>query len=415
MDALARAGLLEDALVAVDTPEIVARYNACLLELGIEPTGLARFRIDGIGWSPEIAAEKENDQYLSAGIANPMGVLVSPSQGGKPVCRPYNSYDRRLVDAYFDRFHHSIADITATTFIGLDIDAELTEYHHPRDLLLVHYIVVRSVAGGLFDAVREQRALVERFMSDGLHWLDPRLRKALRDSAAAWGDLRYRRADVPELKFDLQSFHTEALGGVFVLRCVEGATLLVVEDARLLRPRRKAAFDEYATEDAELPERLLRSGVMQVDLAWYADHPEVLADKKAGLLADVVCEQHPELNYAELKLAQRRQLGARLADRLPPVYHQLERLSVQLERGKRPDEEALSPALRMLLMRPDPELPESEQEVLWLLLCRLQPVDVVRLWRSDKSQFFAQYRTWTRSKQEWALDLVATRREGSTS
>jgi len=76
-----------------------------------------------------------------------MGVIVSPSQRGKPIYSPFNSYDRRMLDAYFDRYHQTIADLTATTYLGLDIDQELTRYETPRDLLLVRYIVVRSIAG----------------------------------------------------------------------------------------------------------------------------------------------------------------------------------------------------------------------------------------------------------------------------
>ena len=66
-------------------------------------------RIDGLGWSPEIARDKGDIRYLCAGIANPMGVIVSPSQRGKPIYSPFNSYDRRMLDAYFDRYHQTIA------------------------------------------------------------------------------------------------------------------------------------------------------------------------------------------------------------------------------------------------------------------------------------------------------------------
>jgi hypothetical protein len=232
MERLIRDGLFGAGLVPVDTPEMVGRYNACLQQLGIEPTGLERFRIDGLGWSPEIAREKGDNHYLCAGIANPMGVILSPSQRGKPIYSPFNSYDRRMLDAWFERHHQSVADITATTYLGLDIDQELTRYQTPRDLLLVRYIVVRSIAGGLFDAAAEQRLLIDRFMADDLAWFDPRLRAELVESARQWGDLRYRRLEISPLRFDLWSFYTQAFGGVFVLRCLKsGGTLLVVEDA----------------------------------------------------------------------------------------------------------------------------------------------------------------------------------------
>lgn len=175
MKRLIEAGLFGAGLVPVDTPQLVARYNACLMHLGIEPTSLGTFNIDGVGWSPEIASERNNNRYLCAGEANPMGAIITPLQRNKPIYFPFSSYERDMLYAYFGKFHNAVADITATTFIGLDIDQELTRYETPYDLTLVRYIVVRSVAGGLFDAATRQRELLTKFEADDLGWFDGKL------------------------------------------------------------------------------------------------------------------------------------------------------------------------------------------------------------------------------------------------
>jgi hypothetical protein len=409
MGRLVRDGLFGAGLVVIDSPELVGRYNACLQQLGIEPTQLTSFRIDGLGWSPEIAHEKGDNRYLCAGVANPMGVIVSPSQRGKPIYSPYNSYDRRMLDAYFDRHYQSIADITATTYVGLDIDQELTHYESPRDLLLVRYIVVRSIAGGLFDAARDQRGLIDRFMADDLAWLDPRLRAGLVESARQWGDLRYRRLEITPLRFDVWSFHTQAFGGVFVLRCLKnGGTMLVVEDGVFVSEGAGEA-EEFAITNPALLDRLQSEHIVEIDWGWYRAHPEVLADKKLSLLADAVCDECPGLDFAALKLAQKRQHAARTADRLPAVYHELERVAHRIDAGRPPTMKELSPALRLALLRPHRRLDEAERDVVWLLLCRLQPSDALRLYMSDKDRFFTQYQTWSTCKREWAIDLIKTR------
>jgi hypothetical protein len=405
---LIRDGLFGAGLVTIDTPELVGRYNACLQQLGIVPTGLASFRIDGLGWSPEIARDKGDIRYLCAGIANPMGVIVSPSQRGKPIYSPFNSYDRRMLDAYFDRYHQTIADLTATTYLGLDIDQELTRYETPRDLLLVRYIVVRSVAGGLFDAARAQGALVERFMADDLAWFDPRLRAALVENARQWGDLRYRRVEITPLRFDVWTFHTQAFGGVFVLRCLKsGGTMLLVDDTALLGAAPRAT-PRARRRRSRLAQRLEDEEIVEIEWEWYAPI-EVLVDKKLSLLADAVCDESPDLDFASLKLAQKRQHGVRLANRLPAVYHELERVAHRIDAGQSPPASELSPALRLALLRPHPRLNDAERDVAWLLLCRLQPSDVLRLYMSDKDRFFTQYQTWSTCKREWAVDVIKTR------
>ena len=114
-------------LFPVASTELVSRYNECLERLGISATSLTSFHIDRMGWSPEIARERADPYYLSAGIANPMAVLLSPDQQVLPVLFPYNSYDARMIDAYFERFKYEIADITRTTCVGIDIDPDHLE------------------------------------------------------------------------------------------------------------------------------------------------------------------------------------------------------------------------------------------------------------------------------------------------
>ena len=51
MNLLRESGLFGAGLVLVHTPKLVSRYNACLQAIGVAPTQLASFSIDGIGWS----------------------------------------------------------------------------------------------------------------------------------------------------------------------------------------------------------------------------------------------------------------------------------------------------------------------------------------------------------------------------
>src|SRR4026208_986278 len=62
---LRESGLHKQGLLRVNEPHMVERYNQCLKAIGLEPTTRDHFTIDGMGFSPEIAAEKNNLQYLS--------------------------------------------------------------------------------------------------------------------------------------------------------------------------------------------------------------------------------------------------------------------------------------------------------------------------------------------------------------
>jgi len=79
MQKLKQANLYRSELIPI-SGKLVERYNKCLTKLGFVPTKLKEFSIDGIGWSPEIAEEKDNLHYLNNGEANPHAILISPLQ-----------------------------------------------------------------------------------------------------------------------------------------------------------------------------------------------------------------------------------------------------------------------------------------------------------------------------------------------
>ena len=103
MQKLKAANLYRSELIAV-SGKLVERYNQCLETLGFKPTKLKSFSIDGIGWSPEIAEEKDDLNYLNHGEANPHGIIISPLQKGKPVYVPYHTFDRAMMKFIFKTY-----------------------------------------------------------------------------------------------------------------------------------------------------------------------------------------------------------------------------------------------------------------------------------------------------------------------
>ena len=121
MDKLKQANLYRSELIPI-SGKLVERYNICLVKLGFTKTKLKTFHIDGIGWSPEVAEEKENLHYLNNGEANPQGIIISPLQKGKPVYLPYHTFDRDLMKYVFKIHAEKIKDITRDCAICLDFD-----------------------------------------------------------------------------------------------------------------------------------------------------------------------------------------------------------------------------------------------------------------------------------------------------
>lgn len=407
---LEKVGLYGDGLVPVATPSLVGRYNETLDDLGLPPTELSEFHVDGMGWSPEIAAERGRRHYLSHGMAHPLAVVVTPDQRNKPVYAPFASYDRRLMKTFFDQFLPEIADITRDTALWLDLDCHLSRFSSPRDLLLVNYVTVRSHAGRLTKAAREQRALVDRFQNEELGWFDAGLRSQIVESAKEHGDLRFRRLYIPDLRFDeVQTFYTGLFGGLFVLRNLKRAEhLLILQEGEELRKLGKRQVNAWLLDDSRLVAVLLEEEAVDVDMEWYRQNLGALREKLEYLAGETICLADPEVDFGALTPPQRHQRIAALGAAVPETYFELERLIVRLERG-RVDPRDLSKELRLILLHPHDRFEPGgiERDVVWQLLCRLSPLDFLRLYVADKDAFFKAYRSWPESKKRWAARRIA--------
>ncbi|MFN8390684.1 MAG: DUF6638 family protein [Bdellovibrionota bacterium] len=407
MERLMAAKLFGDGLLPVDSPALVSRYNECLTELGIAPTSLDSFDIDGMGWSPQIAQEKGDVHYLSAGVPNQLGIIVSPNQRSKPIYFPFHSYDRQLMDMYFSRFKTEVADITASRAIGLDIDQELTRYDSPKDLCLVNYVIVRSFTGKLGEVAGKQKKLIERLFLEQNIWNNQDFRKEVAESARDYGDLRHRKVEIPELRFDnIESFYTRAFGGVFVLHVPEtDRKILLLEDPALAE-QFEGRKDMYGVKRPNTINALCREGLLELNPAWYQSYPQVLAYLKECLTAEMLCANDPDLRYAELNAAQKRQRLLALGDRVWEVYYDLERFIKQLQSSSAVSKDSISERLKLLLLRPKRELSLPNQQVLRQFLHRLTQIDIIQLYADDKNFFFEQYRSWPASKQAWAVEKI---------
>ena len=159
--------------------KLVKRYNSCLETLGIQPTKLTSFSIDGIGWSPEIAEEKGELSYLSNGEANQHAIIISPLQKAKPIYVPFHTFDRELMKLIFKTHEHKISDITRDCAICVDFDQGIDAFLEPLDVLKYKDIRVSFRLINKLDVIqKEQLALIDKFNS-GNNFIDENIHTSL--------------------------------------------------------------------------------------------------------------------------------------------------------------------------------------------------------------------------------------------
>ena len=311
------------------------------------------------------------------------------------------------MEIYFQRYQSEIADITASRGISLDIDQELTTYESPADLRLVNAIIVRSSTGRLGSVARAQKSLVDEFLGSSDAWSKEEKRKQLVGSAEEFGDLRYRKIEIGDFRFDdLKTFYTRAFGGVFVLQTLDQKSKLLLFDDVSQLPSEAWKRDMFPAVSKETVDLLIRERLFELNLQWYQSFPQVLSYLKECLTLEAICSHDPQVNYLDLTPTQKKMRLVSLGKSLGEVYHELERLIKQLQSTAIPEVEHLSAELRLLLLRPNRALALNVQQVLRQILHRLRPIDLVQLYADDKDLFYAVFQTWPESKRCWALEKL---------
>lgn len=409
MKRLESAGIFGAELVPVRGVELKNRYNLCLEAVGVAPTALGRFQIDAKGWSLEVAAEKNDSDYLSQGDANQIAIILSPDQRHRPVYNPMFSFERALLDAWFERNLDAVADLTAETGLWLEFDLGVSAFRAPKDLPLVDTVRVRTASvSPLIQASIEQRKLAARFMSGAADaWFDPELRAALIASVKEHGDLRGRDMVMQDISFaDTRCFHTRAFGGVFVLRGPASARPLLVFAGEMPPDGDIGDARAMSLGDPRLFEVLQVEGYIGLDEAFYAADPGPVERIMEGILADAVAAAQPDADFAGTTSAQRKAMIRKLGDALPEAYLGLERFAKSLAKSPRDAMLVLTPPLRALLFHPAKGTAPATAEVVWRLLVRRSPLDLLRLYLYDKQLLFDLYASWPEAKKAWAAALL---------
>ena len=412
MKLLYDAGLRGAHLFEVKTKEMVKRYNACLEYLGIEPTNLKSFSIDKVGWSPQIAKEKEDDMYLTHGPSNTVGIILSVEQANASLHYPHYSFEKFLMNKVFQELKTPLMDITTEVGVCLDIDNAISRFKSPYDLLLVQYYQVKlSTPTGLCEAEKQQKQLIVEFEQSDSAWQNSQERKKLIDSVKKYGDLRRRKLQLHPIFFDeTDSFFTKIFGGIFVFRPSKSDTYMVMIDEDQEDQIEAHPYDGvsvFTLSDKKLLKVLLKADILTRDLKYWQENKKNLERLKDDILVEAIADFCPKnTDFTALTSTKKKALIQKHDEHIPEIYFEITDLLRLFAVGRGISE--VSPELDKFLLRPMRSATLSEKIVVQSFLSFINPQDVVQLYRFNKEKFYEDFATWPESRKKWAIWRITT-------
>ncbi|WP_204345300.1 DUF6638 family protein [Psychroserpens algicola] len=407
MDKLKLANLYRSELIPV-SGKLVERYNKCLKKLGFAETKLTHFSIDGIGWSPEIAEEKNDENYLCNGESNPHGIIISPLQNKKPVYLPYHTFDREMMQLVFKTHGEKINDITRDSAICIDFDQNIDTFYEPLDVLRYQIVTIKFHLIDNLDHVRdEQLVLIEKFKA-GNNFIDEEIHNKLLESASKYGDLRERDLSLRSVNYVTDSFYTKSFGGVFVLRDFI-TPIVVFEDMKWYKEAIKDTLHEvmiFHISQPELMEKLRDHIIIAYDLEEIVKTKRYERIKKFEFARHLKDTQHPIsdiLNDPLLFKSYLNKVDIDTRKKIMSVERYLEKLETS---NQYKIVDIVDDDLFEAMHEPHSSLHPTHQDLIWKLLVNIAPKDVLFMYWYDKQEFYKQYKTWDASLQDWVIQTI---------
>jgi hypothetical protein len=407
MQKLKDANLYRSELIPV-SGILVERYNKCLKTLGFKETKLKSFSIDGVGWSPEVAEEKEDMQYLNHGDANPHGIIISPLQKGKPVYLPFHSFDREMMQHVFRTHGQKINDITRDSAICIDFDQDIDVFYEPLDVLKYDDVSITfRLIDNLEQIQKTQLKLVDKFKT-GNNFIDEDLHQQLLDSATTYGDLRDRDLVLSSLRFSTGSFFTRAFDGVYLLRDFI-KPIVIFESKAVYKEAIKDTIHDvliYHISQPELVDKLKDHIIIECDLESIVKTPNYDRIKKYELAQFLKDTQHPIKDILTNNILFKSYLNK--VD--VKTRKQVMGVELYLEKLERSNafkvEDMVEQSLYFALHQPHSSLSAGHRDLIHKLLINIAPKDVLFLYWYDKEQFYRSYLTWDDSFKDWVIERI---------
>ncbi|WP_276120689.1 DUF6638 family protein [Pararhizobium qamdonense] len=410
MKRLLEAELIYGRLLDISEPHLIARYNKALQGFGLRPTALASFQIDMTGFSPEIADELGDRDYLDPNRVNRRFIIMTPDQEELPVVHTSFSNTAALMHEFFGANRRAINAVTIKDALYGEIEDSVSVVNDIDDLLSINEVRFRVLsAEDMLGKAAELRSLVDRLKTVPAAWADDALLNRMVDLAKVTGDIRENALVPDKLVFRHDAFWANHFGGVYVFLDEKTTTVICDPSVPGFRRSRPWQVGYISLSDHQrIYEFLASTNRLQLPQASWVQDSGLYQHRADMALRALVNQADPttDLNAIDAIWLQtwiHRNSALVSADGVYPFLQTMIRTIAASGSIKMQD---VGPENRFLLVRAAPDHPDQ-----WLtnrLIAQLCPSDFVSRFVFDKQGFYAAYEQYSEKFREYVVATLTS-------
>ncbi len=399
--------LIWGRLLAVDEPHLIDRYNKALKAFGLTPTKLKSFDIDRSGFSPQIAEELGDYQYLDPNEVNRRFIILTPAQIDLPVVHTAFSNTSQLIYEFMSKNQRAIDALTIKDVIYGEIEDSVSKVENIEDLLSIAQVEFRVLsAEDVLGKAAELGKLVDRLKQEPDAWRDDQMLNRMVELAKVCGDIRENALVPDQVIFRHNAFWTSHFGGVYVFVDRDLTTVISDPTAPGFRRSRPWQVSYLSIKDADKVFKFLAStGRLDLPRASWIESSGYLEHRAEMAVRGLIRDAEPKRDLAKvdkvwLQTWIHGHADAINSDGTFPFLNAAKREIAQLGQLRLED---VFPLHRFLVVRAKPSHPDA-----WLtnrLISEFVPADFVSRYVFNKQGFYKDYESLN---DVWRANVVDT-------
>jgi hypothetical protein len=408
MKRLLEAELIYGRLMTVTEPHLIGRYNKALKGFGLPETKLAEFDIDMTGFSPQIAAELGDEDYLDPNRVNRRFIILTPGQEQLPVVHTSFSNTAALMHEFFHANARAINAVTIKDALYGEIEDSVSTVDHIEDLLSINEVHFKVYsAEDILGKAAKLREMADMLVSQPDAWRDDDMLNRMVELAKITGDIRQNMLVPDQLVFRHDAFWANHFGGVFVFHDGRNTTVICKSDVPGFRKARPWQVSYIDIEDYEtIYGFLARTQRLELPQGSWIRESGLLEHRMEMSLLSLAGESDPAFDPAQADrvwLQTWAHLNAKLVaeDGTYPFLAEMQRQIVATGQIRMRD---VAARFRFLLVRANPDHPDK-----WLinqLISQMQRFDFVTRYVFDKQGFYDAYERYPEAFQEHVVKTL---------
>ncbi len=411
MERLIDNALIYGGLIRIDQPHLVERYNQALTAFGLRKTKCKDFVIDATGFSPEVADDLGDEQYLDPLGVNRRFIILTPAQADQPVIYMNFSSTPDLMRAFFTANAEAIKILTLKDVLYGEIENSTYKVDDIDDILSIKRVRFSlRTHNQLLEKSHQLTRLVDRFNTEDDAWKNNQLLNGILELAKDCGDTRYNAIVPQHTDFEVASFWTRHFGGIYVFHDDDNDTVVIGNmttpmplasqrtDERIIDLSDHKKILDYLTQTGRLeplnPDWLDNSGVLDRRLEIYTR----MAMSKKRPTADLVwIGDVATNNWVHKNLAQLAKDDA---------FSFLTKLRKTIRNSQIINPDKFTATQMLMVQRAMPG--HRDNMLVNRFLSELVPFDFLTRYIVNKLAFYKDYETFNSAQRDYAVHMIKT-------